>query len=187
MYEYNLRPKFPTNEIETTGANLEIKVTQLDMAVDKTNTVLHGGKNEAIKRHISSMKYISSKINHMRLNLEASKLAAKEEMTAIEEWNARVHTKLEKADSDVAKARKWLDDRKREEESNAQEQKLYFEQKLHQTKLEMQTELTASQASQHTPQALASGEIQAKLPKLVITKFDGTFMVLGWKDMITQL
>ena len=170
--------------METTEANLEIKVTQLDMAVDKTNTVLHGGKNEAIERHISSFKYISSEINHMRLNLEASKLAAKEEMTAIEEWNARLDAKLEKADSDVAKcwhvakARKWLDDRKGEEESNAQEhvQKLYFEQKLHQTKLEMQTELTASQASQHTPQALASGDIQAKLPKLVITKFDGTFM-----------
>ena len=96
-------------------------------------------------------------------------------MIAIEEWNARLDAKLEKADSDVAKARKWLDDRKREEESNAQEQKLYFEQKLHQTKLEMHTELTASQASQHTPQALASGDIQAKLPKLVI-KFDGTFM-----------
>ena len=72
------------------------------------------------------MKYISSEINHMRLNLEASKLAAKEEMTAIEEWNAQVHAKLEKADSDVAKARKWLDDRKREEESNAQETETIF-------------------------------------------------------------
>ena len=91
-------------------------------------------------------------------------------MTAIEEWNARLDAKLEKADTDVAKARKWLNDRKREEESNAQEQKLYFEQKLHQTKLELQTELTASQASQPTPQALASGDIQAKLPKLVITR-----------------
>ena len=97
-------------------------------------------------------------------------------MIAIEEWNAWLDAKLEKADSDVTKARKWLDDRKREEESNAQEQKIYFEQKLHQTKLEMHTELTASQASQHTPQALASGDIHAKLLKLVITKFDGTFM-----------
>ena len=105
MCEYNLRPEFPTNEMETTEANLEIKVTQLDMAVDKTNTVLHGGKNEAIERHISSLKYISSEINHMRLNLEASKFAAKEEMTAIEEWNARLDAKLEKADSDVAKAK----------------------------------------------------------------------------------
>ena len=149
MCEYNLRPEFPTNE-------MEIKVTQLDMAVDKTNAVLHGGKNEAIDRHNSSLKYISSEINHMRLNLEVSKLAAKEEMTAIEEWNMWLNAKLEKANSDVAKVRKWLDDRKREEESNAQEQKPYFQQKLHETKLEMQTELLASQASQHPPQVLAS-------------------------------
>ena len=71
--------------METTEANLEIKVTQLDMTVDKTNAVLQGGKNEAIERHLSSLKYISSEINRMRLNLEATKLAAKEEMTAIEE------------------------------------------------------------------------------------------------------
>lgn len=83
---------------------------------------------------------------------------------------------MEKADSEVAKARKWLDDRKREEESHVQEQKIYFGQKLHQTKLEMQTELLASQTSQHSPQVLTSGDIQAKLPKLVITKFEGSFM-----------
>ena len=40
----------------------------------------------------------------------------------------------------------------------------------------MQTELLAAQTSQHPPQVLTSGDIQAKLPKLVITKFDGTFM-----------
>ena len=162
--------------METTEVNLEIKVTQLDMTVDKTNAVLQGGKNEVIERHLSSLKYISSEINRMRLNLEATKLAVKEEMTAIEEWNARLDEKLEKADSEVAKARKWLYDRKKDEESHAQEQKLHFEEKLHQTKLEMQTELLASQTSQHPPQVLASGDIQAKLPKLVITKFDGTFM-----------
>ena len=121
LCEYNLHPEFPANEMETTEANLEIKVTQLDMAVDKTNAVLQGGKNEAIERHLSSLKYISSEINRMRLNLEATKLAEKE-MTAIEEWN----TKLEKADGKVATARKWLDDQKREE-SHVQEQKLYFE------------------------------------------------------------
>ena len=162
--------------METTEVNLEIKVTQLDMTVDKTNAVLQGGKNEVIERHLSSLKYISSEINRMRLNLEATKLAVKEEMTAIEEWNARLDEKLEKADSEVTKARKWLYDRKKDEESHAQEQKLHFEEKLHQTKLEMQTELLASQTSQHPQQVLASGDIQAKLPKLVITKFDGTFM-----------
>ena len=73
MCEYNLRPEFSTNEMGTTEANLEIKVTQLDMAVDKTNAVLHGGKNEAIERHISSLKYISSEINHMRLNFSSER------------------------------------------------------------------------------------------------------------------
>ena len=61
---YNLRPEFPLNEMETTEANLEIKVTQLDMTVDKTNAVLQGGQSEAIERHLSTLKHIFFEINH---------------------------------------------------------------------------------------------------------------------------
>ena len=74
------------------------------------------------------------------------------------------------------KVRKWLDDRKREAEVLAQEEKLQFEEKLYKTKLELQMELQATQTSQHPLHTNTSSDIQAKLPKLVITKFDGTFM-----------
>lgn len=58
----------------------------------------------------------------------------------------------------------------------AQEEKLQFEEKLYKTKLELQMELQATQTSQHPLHTNTSSDIQAKLPKLVITKFDGTFM-----------
>ena len=116
---------------------MEIKVTQLEMAMMKTNAVLEKGKHETIERHLSTLKHLSSEVNRMRLDVEAAKLAAKEEITALQEWNDRLDAKLEKADSDVEKVRTWLDDRRKEEEARAQEQKLHFEAKLHQTKLDM--------------------------------------------------
>ena len=72
-----------------------------------------------------------------------------------------------------------LDERKKEADVLAQEEKFQFEEKLHKTKLELQTQLQASQIKDseqplHATQTPSDG--QAKLPKLVITKFDGNFM-----------
>ena len=83
----------------------------------------------------------------MRLDVEAAKLAAKDEITALQEWNDRLDAKLEEAVSDVERVTTWLDDRRKEKEAYAQEQKVHFEAKLHHTKLDMQAELT----SQHPP------------------------------------
>ncbi|KAJ7319486.1 hypothetical protein OS493_036129 [Desmophyllum pertusum] len=85
----------------------------------------------------------------MRLDVEVKKLEAKEEIADIQTWNTHLDTKLDEADNEVGKARKWLDDRKKVTEVLAQEEKMRFEEKLHKTKLEFQTELQASQRSQH--------------------------------------
>ena len=49
---------------------------------------------------------------------------------------------------------------------------------LHKTKLELQMEFQATQTSQHLLHTNTSSDIQAKLPKLVMTKFDGTFILI---------
>ena len=98
----------------------------------KPNTVLEKGKHEAIERHLSTLKHLSSEVNRMHLDVEAAKLAAKEEITALQEWDDRLDAKMEKADSDVEMVTTWLDDRRKEKEAHAQEQKVHFEAKLHQ-------------------------------------------------------
>ena len=107
----------------------------------KTNAVLEKGKHEAIKRHLSTLKHLSKKVNRMRLDVEMAKLEAKEEITALQEWNDWFDAKLEKADSDVERVTSWLDNCRKEKEAHAQEQKLHFKAKLHQTRLDMQAEL----------------------------------------------
>lgn len=108
--------------------------------------------------------------------MNPKRLAAKEEITAIERWNTHLHEKLEEADNKIMKVPKWLENPDKKAEILARKEKLKFEEKLHRAKLE--TELQASQTSQHPfhHTHIPSGDIQAKLPKLVVTKFDGTFM-----------
>lgn len=104
-------------------------------------------------------------------------MEANEEMTEIETWNAEIDTQLEKADLEVEKVLTWIEDRKREAQVLVQEEQLKF----HKTKLEMQAEI---QTAPHPQQATTPSDMQAKLPKLVITKFDGSF--IDWPRFLGQ-
>ena len=95
--------------MEATEANLEIKVTQLEMSIGKTNTIVEAGKPEAIERHISTLRSLTTGINRMRLEVEATKLGAKEEIADIEAWNSGIDAQLEKADCEVDKISTWID------------------------------------------------------------------------------
>ena len=116
--------------MEATSANLTIKVTQLEMTMAKTNTVLQTAKLEAIERQYATLKSITADVERMRIQVEAKKLADKEEMAEIQEWNAALDAKLEKADDEVRSVREWLDERKKQADVHAQEEKLQFEEKL---------------------------------------------------------
>ena len=126
-----------------------------------TNTVLKTAKFEAIERQYATLKSITADVERMRI-----------------EWNGALDAKLEKADDEVRSVREWLDERKKQADVHAQEEKLQFEEKLHKTKLDLQSQLQAAQieGSQQPLHPQTPSDDQAKLPKLVITKFDGTFM-----------
>ena len=123
--------------MEATEASLGIKFTQLKMAIGKTSTVLEAGKSEAIERHLATLRSRTTEINRMRLEVEATKIGNKEEITDIEAWNTEIDAQLGKADCEVEKARTWIEDLKREAQAIAQEEQLKF----HKMKLEMQAEI----------------------------------------------
>ena len=156
--------------------NLDIKIMQLDITTAKMNVVLDAGTREAIERQLSTLKSITTEMASMRIEVEAKKLVAKETMTDIEKWNTQRDPKLGEADNEVSKVWKWFDEQDKQAEILAQEEKLTFEGKLHQTKMELQAQFQATLQNQHPPVHQTPSNIHVKLPKLVITKFDGNFM-----------
>ena len=97
-------------------------------------------------------------------------------MTEIEAWNASVDEKLQQADKEIGKVSKWLEERKRETEVNAKKKRIKFEEELQKMKLQLKTDQLAKKNQNEGIYQGSTNSVQAKLPELVITKFDGSYM-----------
>ena len=161
-------------ETEAQIAALETKLVQLQITIKRTDGVLAKADEENIARHQATLRAVTSEVDNLRLAVEAKKIAAKEDIT---EWNVDINNKLEQADGDVRATKRWLEESKRKQETIEREEKIQFEVKLLETKLKLQAEhetVTKSKSAEKTS-GITIGA-QAKLPKLVISKFEGTYM-----------
>jgi hypothetical protein len=61
-------------------ANLETKLTQLEIATEKSKTLLSSGKRVAIKRHLDALQTTANEANECRRTVEAFKITNKEEL-----------------------------------------------------------------------------------------------------------
>ena len=112
-----------------------------------------------------------------------AKIVAKEDLAQIGEWNAGIEEKLAKAEQEMKRLKTWNDEYSWRLCEEIRNQELEFEQKLFETRLKFQTELQQAKATQEAKLSKSSNETavkaeknaQAKLPKLVITKFNGTY------------
>ena len=132
---------------------------------------------------MTTLRTIISDVEKLRLAVEVEKIAAEEDTS---EWENVINGEVTQADNCVRAAKAWLNDNQKKQNGLEQEEKLQFEVKLYETKLKMQAELeqntkltskdSSETSSEKTP--CHSGNMigmQAKLPKLVITKFNGAY------------
>ena len=68
--------------------DLETKLTQLDLAVEDSKTLLSVGKRLTINRHLQALQKTANEANEYRRKAEAFKMGRKEEISAIQEWNS---------------------------------------------------------------------------------------------------
>ena len=127
------------------------------------------------------LKELSCEINNLRRTIEGKKFAAKEDVQEIEKWSDEVEAKISEADDDVLHLGKWIEKLKREDSQKLRERELEYEWTLFKTWLKFQSELYAAKFQDHQGGIAencginsATG-LKAKLPKLVIIKFNGTF------------
>ena len=166
----------------TSQTKLKAKLIQLKITADRTNNVLKMEQPEAVERHLKSLNTIITAADQYRRDVETEKIVAEENLTQIGEWNTGIEEKTDQAEQEIKRLKTWNDEcsyRLGEEKRN---QELEFEQKLFETSLKHQTELQHARLTQEAELDKISSEAtvkaessaQAKLPKLVITKFNGT-------------
>ena len=158
--------------------DLETKLTQLGIGLKRTSTILDAGKSESIKRHLETLQTIVKETDQCKRTVEEKKIAKNEDISKINEWNDQIDGKLEEADNEVKRLQEWLDEKERAQKFVAQEEQFKFEVKLHEKRLEMEAELANIPKPKTGTRECEefSSKTQAKLPKLVISKFEGSVM-----------
>ena len=157
--------------METTVAStaLETKLIQL-LAMERTDGVLAKSSEESIARHQTTLRNVIAEVDKLHLTVEAEKVGRKEDTT---EWSKQIETKLNEADGHVQLTKEWLAANKRKLEEIERNEKLQFEVKLHETKMKLHVEQNVEGSPQATKNMIG---MQAKLPKLVISQFNGSHM-----------
>ena len=74
--------------------------------------MLHSGSVEAIERHTGALRSTISQADELKRALEALKIEAEEDLGDIGTWNTTIDLQLMKADEEVGKLRKWLENRR---------------------------------------------------------------------------
>ena len=157
-------------------AELETKLMQLDLAVEKSKTLLSAGKRVAIKRHLQALQTTANEANECRRIAEAFKIAQKEEISAIQQWNSDLDLKLDPADVAIENLQKFLADAEKADMFETHEEELKRERSLHENRMKMKAELSATSHSNKDATELNSPSTKtAKLPKLIISRFGGSF------------
>ena len=174
-----VKPKVRRNSCSGTRLSamekkLETKLKQLKLSVGRTNNILDSGKPESIKRHLSALRETVREANECKRAVESEKIEADKSAEEINDWNIEVETKIERADDSVNRLENWLSERKRTVDNVAQEEQFKIELKLHEKRMKMKAELELTKTTTEVQEC--SDFKTAKLPKLVISKFDGSFM-----------
>ncbi len=157
-------------------ADLETRLTQLDLAVGKSISVLSAGKRVIIKRHLEALQTTANETSECTRIAEAFKIAKKQEISEIKEWNLNLDVKLDAADVAIENLQKFLTEAEKAEKFETHEEELKREMSLHEKRLKMQAELSAISHTNTDAKGLSSPSTKAaKLPKLVFSRFAGSF------------
>ena len=162
---------------------LTTKLEQLKLAVSRTESIIAQQNEVAIERHLSAIKTLSMEADNLKRAVEEQKLAAKVDLEEINKWNDNVDSKIFAADESVKMLKERIEEFRQRTQMMKQEKELDFEKKLFET-MKFQTELQqAKEKSEEvkiqngtTDGGSVSGhDLPAKLPKLQIARFNGTY------------
>ena len=76
--------------MEAAKTKLDTKLTQLNLAVQKTESVLEKANQEAIERHLNSLEVITGEVKQSKRVVEELKIEEKVKVTDIMQWSESI-------------------------------------------------------------------------------------------------
>ena len=153
-------------KLDDTEGKLQTKLTQLEFHPKGTEQVLNLGSVEAIERHFEAIQSTITETDSLKCSLEALKIVAKLYFTQMGAWSSEFNLQLKmKAEGEVGRIRRLLEDRKPQEEITAcKDQNLIkFEVESHEGRIRLQADLMQDNQGEASPK-----QRQVKPPKIEI-------------------
>ena len=126
--------------MDAASSTLHTKLIQLQFARERTEGTIQSKRCDKIERQIKALKKLSGKADQLKRTLEGLKIAAKGSTEEIKQWNDQIEEKITRADDDILRLKKWLEETKREENQKIREEELYYERELFEMRLKFQRE-----------------------------------------------
>ena len=163
--------------MEEKQKKLETELRLLALTRSKTAAIEDKGNLDKILRHKETLKKIVSAIEDLKVDIEKAKLETGEIIENVEKWGATIEQRIDEADLEISdlthnieEAATRAEDYKRKKEKtllNRREEELEFEK----LKLEQKAKIQQTGQAAATP----ASHSNIKMPKLIITKYDGTY------------
>ena len=158
------------------------KLQLLEFKQNKTKDIVEKGNTATIERHHEALVALAKEVDVVKGKIEEKKLEGGESMDEVCTWSSEIDAKIEGVDAEIDYLGRHLREKRQQSElaekegeeallEKEREKQLKFEKE----KLEMKVQYEEKSAElRNGKQGELSGS-HAKLPKLSITKYDGTY------------
>ena len=165
----------------------EAKLQMLLYTSGKTLGIVQKGNRGAVVRHLDNLQALVKEVDGPKLRVEQTMFEAGKSAEDVGSWSSSIVEPIAEADEEVSRLEKWLvetngeiEHRKHKDEeerkARAREEELKFEREQMEMKLEFERQLEETKAKQQPVEKANQIEQRTtKLPKLQITKFNGTY------------
>ncbi len=174
-------------DVKDLEKKIEGKLRLLNFNAEETTTITESKDLKAIERHANVMESIIDKIHELKVQVQEIKIEGSESATDVRVWSQDVETKVRKFEQAVNEVREVANHIKHSEKEKLEEikrkQVLDEQIELEKAKLEVRSKFEESLKS---PSVSGLG---AKLPKLIISKFQGTHLdwIRFWSQFETEI
>lgn len=180
------------SEVKTLEEKIEGKLKMLKFTAEDTEKILEAEDVKAIERHGSALESIIEKTHQLKLQVQELRIENGEDLAEITTWSENLEAQIDKFESSLKQVKCVAADIRSAEEEKREEEKrkriMDEEIELEKVKFQARAKLEKS-VKTSLEDSENSNSVGAKLPKLEISKFQGTFLdwTRFWNQFETEI
>lgn len=180
------------SEVKTLEEKIEGKLKMLKFTAEDTEKILETEDVKAIERHGSALEFIIDETHQLKLQVQELRIENGEDLADIRTWSENLEAQIDKIESSLKQVKCVAVDIRSAEEEKCKEEKrkriMDEEIELEKVKFQARAKLEKS-VKTSLEDSENSNSVGAKLPKLEISKFQGTFLdwTRFWNQFETEI